>query len=425
MKAYFSLTALGLLIAAFCGAALSWDGAAYLFHVLDEQRPFTPNHRLINIPLQWPVLLSSHFTSDLAVLRTIFGLSYITVPLVALALSWWIVRHQARSLFVWAALGVGFATLPGQFLLVSEANIAIQLFWPILLAILTGMRLVTVPVVLLLTVAVGLSHPDAIALFGFAAVLAFAVGLRRRAARGWLWLWALYFAVVTGIILVRFLRLRTAYEGDQVSLEMLRWTFSVAVAGLPLLAMMGSFLVATAIFAAPWVAKIQNRTLLLAIYASELVAGIGIAVLLLVWASIPRLWMFANKFTFAALFTSLFPMGLAALESLLNPASDPERADSELRWLHRRRTAQVTAGIFALVLCAQSATWLYLTRQLEQTGTAALLANLPHRIMYCSSRVSSHKNYYSAKIGVRQPPLPRVSAWTLIRCGIGGVDGLI
>ncbi|RIK39971.1 MAG: hypothetical protein DCC55_16490 [Chloroflexi bacterium] len=369
MKAYFNLTAIGLFIAAFCGAALSWDGATYLFHLLDEQRPFIPNHRLINIPLQWPVLVSSRFTSDITVLRTIFGLSYVTVPLVALALSWWVVRHQARSLFVWAALGVGFATLPGQFLLVSEANIAIQLFWPIVLAILTGMRMITVPIVLVLAVAVGLSHPDAVALFGFATVLAFAVGLRRRAIRRRMWLWSLYFGVVAAIILVRFLLLRTQYEGEQLSLEMLQWTFSVAVAGIPLLAMIGLFMIAIAIFVAPWVAKIQNRNLLLAIYAFELAVGIGIAVLLVLWASIPQLWMFANKFTFAALFTSLFPMGLAALESLLDPHSGPERADADPRWPHRRRTAQVVAGVFALVLSVQSVVWARMTGQLQQTLT--------------------------------------------------------
>src|ERR1700754_3837231 len=145
LSAYFLLAGVGLFVAAFSGAALAWDGSVYLFQLLDDQRPFVPHYRLINIVLQAPVLILSMLTGDLAVLRAAFGLVYASIPLLALAASWWVVRQFAPELFVWAALGIGFGMLPGQFNFVAEALLSVLLFWPLGLAILVGLRRQHVP----------------------------------------------------------------------------------------------------------------------------------------------------------------------------------------------------------------------------------------------------------------------------------------
>lgn len=135
MRTFFSLIGAGLVFAALSGAVLSWDGSVYLFNVLNEQQPFAANDRFINVLLHWPVVLGSRLTSNIVVLQTLLGLMYVTIPLTALALCWWVVRDGARELFVWPALAIGLGMLPGIFQFVAEANIVVFLFWPVVLAI--------------------------------------------------------------------------------------------------------------------------------------------------------------------------------------------------------------------------------------------------------------------------------------------------
>ena len=58
VRAFFLLATLGLVLAALCGAALSWDGSIYLFELLDKQRPYVSQGRLITWPLHLPVVLA-------------------------------------------------------------------------------------------------------------------------------------------------------------------------------------------------------------------------------------------------------------------------------------------------------------------------------------------------------------------------------
>ena len=231
---YIGLVALALCFAAVCGAALSWDGSGYLFETLDKQVPFTTHLRLISVPLQLPVLLVSRITDNPTVLQTVFGLPYVAVPLLALAASWWVVGEQARSLFVWPVLGIGVGTLAGQFNFTSEANVALQLFWPVLLALLTGMRKAHVPLVLLLCLAIVFSHPYAIVLFASASLVALA--LAQRGIAGWrLRWWAVGFAAAAALGVVALLTSR--YDTQQLSSGGLLWSFGISTEGLPRVAL--------------------------------------------------------------------------------------------------------------------------------------------------------------------------------------------
>src|ERR671930_1145868 len=181
MRLYFGLTIVALGFMAVYGRAVSWDGSYVLFKVLDLQSPYVLAHtRLINIPLLWMVLFINRFTSDSSILQIVYGLVYAVIPFVALAISCWVVRGYAQALFLWAALGVGLGTLPGQFCLVCEAISAISLFWPIILAILIRIRRHQVPVIVLFAIVIFFTHPVAIMLFAFGVILAFAIGIRSR-----------------------------------------------------------------------------------------------------------------------------------------------------------------------------------------------------------------------------------------------------
>jgi hypothetical protein len=363
MRLYFQITALGLLVAALCSAPLAWDGAVYLFHLLDDQAPFVPHARIVNEPLQLPVLLLSRVTGNLTLLTLAFSAIYVSIPLLALALSWWAVRTRAPSLFVWPALGIGLGTLPGQFMFVSEANLAVQLFWPIGLAILTGLERRTLPLVAVLSPVILFSHPIGVPLLIGAAVLAGLLAVwvgrpqRGRSAAETtdlgtrLWLATGSFTVLAGLAVVRFAVTRTSYESDQLSPEVLGWTFGVAVAGPPLVALVLSWLAGLTLLMPDRVG--QGR----AVRLVGLLSLLGAAVTLLAWAADGARWTWALKFVYWAPLASLSFLGLATVDLLAHRAPGSGGRSPAWRWPHRLRTARLAASAFALVLIVQSTVW--------------------------------------------------------------------
>lgn len=375
MQCYFLLAAVGLFVAALSGAALAWDGGVFLFQLLDDQSPFVPHGRAVHVFLQIPTLALSQLTGDLTVLRTAFGLVYAAVPFLAMVASWWVVRPHAPTLFIWAAFGLGFGMLPGQFLLVGESNLAVVLFWPIALAILTGIRRRHVPLVILLAALVMISHPIASPLFAVAAGLAFSVGLRAVGRRRTMWRWALVFGVLALMAALRVWLFHTEYEAEQASLETLRWAFTVAVAGSPLLALTCAWVAGLMVFIAPFAGR--RRRVTVALRAIELLSIAMATAVLIRWAIDPEQWRWELKYGYWAPVASLSFLGLAALEVLMRGGA-PEKAvravavsgiDSlrGLAWSHRVGTAQLVALACSLVLIVQSTAWLRLSNRLSET----------------------------------------------------------
>ncbi len=389
MKVFFLIVSLALIVGVLAGGALLWDGSYYLYRVLDTGAPFVPHGRLINIPLQLPVIWLSQFVTDLNVLKLIFGLSYALVPLAALGLSWWIVKDERPELFVWCALGIGFGTLMLQLAFISEAIIVIQLFWPVLLALVTRPRLSVYVVVVLLTAAIIFSHPFAIVLYGLAAVLAFVVGWRYPDRRVQLWALAGLFAVLAMAATLRFNNIHDSYEADRLSVDQLRATFDSSMSGYRLIALVSIYLAMVLAFIAPRMTRFQNwltrrwqlqpRQVTWGLYVVELGCIVVAGLLLVIWAIAPRLWEAALSFRTWALFVSLPFMGMAALEGLMRSPSrvpgDSPAAGGD--WPHRMRTVQVTGLVFLIILSIQSLAWLDLTRNLNETLTQSSTACIP------------------------------------------------
>jgi hypothetical protein len=375
LSIYFLLAGVGFVVAALSGAALSWDGSVYLFQLLDEQKPFSPHYRFINVILQAPILALSQVTSDLTVLRTVFGLVYTSTPLLGLGICWWVVRKHAPSLFVWATLGIGFGLLPGQFGFIAEALLAVVLFWPVGLAILVGMRREHAALVAVLSALIVISHPVATPLFAVATGLCLVVGGRLPARRSVLWRWGLGFAGLTLLTGVRLWLFRTPYEIEQSSPEILRWSFTVAVLGLPLLSLASALVTALALLVAP---LINHRSPLRFVLRAVELVGILVATALLIrWAIDPEQWRWALKYAYWAPIGSLAFLGFGMLEVLLRPgqagsAHDASSAETRVpqhgpNLGHRIRTAQIVGLACSLVLIIQSSAWLQLTNRLNQS----------------------------------------------------------
>ena len=169
-----------------------------------------------------------------------FGLGYALIPLACLLSAWVVVRRQAPGLFLWASFGIGIATLPGQLPIYAEANIAVQLFWPILLALLAGINRRTLLLVVLFSVVLFFTHPYAIALFAFAAAVALLLappaGARRLSRLGG------GFRPCGDPALARFLAMRSPYEDAQLTGTSLLPAFRSAVAGPVIVALALAFL---------------------------------------------------------------------------------------------------------------------------------------------------------------------------------------
>lgn len=184
----FALTLPAVLAAAIVGLPLFQDGASYLFEILMTGSAVR-HHRLSVRLIQLPALLVHRWApggDGIAFVRTAFTLGYALVPLVALALSWAVVRRTRPGLVVWPGLVILFVNLV-DFSWVSELLIAMQLAWPLALAwIVAPGAAATIALTLLLLPVIWWLHPLAAALLASVgaacAVVAWRDPTNRRAA---------------------------------------------------------------------------------------------------------------------------------------------------------------------------------------------------------------------------------------------------
>ena len=358
---FFALVAAATGGAAWHLAPLTWDGAYYLFEALDRGRPVAHLGRTVNVVLQSPVLAARRLTDDLAVLRLVFALPYVLVPLLGLVGAWLVCRRTRPDLFVWPAIGVCLAALPGQLFYTSEGPLATHLFWPVLLAPLSG---VTRRHLLWLWVPAALAwaaHPIAAVLFGIASLAAAERGRRAPETRTLLWVLA---AACAAAALAKALSPLTAYESENLRLSRVVDAVRFAAGGR-----VGAALVCVAGAA---VLSLGQRWLLpragvrtrLALVTAPAALALLSGAALIPWARDPIAWARAVDYRFI---TSLLAPGLmlmAVVDGLLGPGptgptglSGPARA--HLRW-GRSLTALAAGVSFAVVLTLQGRSWFHL-----------------------------------------------------------------
>lgn len=325
-------------------AALTWDGAYYLFRTLDTGVPFIAHDRLIDAPIHRPVLWVNSLTDSLTILRATFGAVHVVTPLVALAFSWWVVRKEAPALIIWPLLGIGLATLPGQINFISEGIKAHQLMWPVLLAVLIGLPARTIPMVAMLSLVIMYLHPAAVPVLGAVAAVALLIGTLHPANRERLYPVAVCLAIAS---LLRYGMITGGYQTGEMNIETMKRQWLNSATGLPGVSLILAFAAAIALLGAALLRSIPRP---LQVIPMALVALAGVA--LAFWAIDPTRWWDALEFRGPASIVSLAMAGFASLDAILATGTKRDRLHA-LPGL-RRWTGQTIAVAFAVVLSIQS-----------------------------------------------------------------------
>lgn len=297
--------------------------------------------------LQLPTLLASRFTSNLKILALIFSLSYASVPMIGLAVSYLICRKR-QSLFIWPALGICVASLPGILFFNSDAIMCPALSWPLLLATLIGVGVGEFALVALLAMTILVSHPNSVVFFGLGTVTAFVSAkmspFNRLRYAG---------ALALGLLcLGRLIMPITEYERRQLAFSTLRTSFKMAVRGFPLA------LLALTLLAAIFCLRqsVHRKPKSIADFAL-LGAVISAGLILVPWSINPHSWWKALDYRSWYPLVSGVLMGACALDSW-------RKADQASLW-HQRQPALIAIGaVFLVVLSLQSLAWLRLTNRL-------------------------------------------------------------
>jgi len=175
-------------ITAFVGLPLFQDGAWYFFKIATSGVAELPNLRYTALLPQLPTVWAAPVVDDAVMLRHIFSLSYVALPVASLLGCWLLVRRRAPALMLFPLLW--FLLNLVNFSGVSELLSSLYLTWPLVLAMLLAPRRywtrayagITGPMLAAL-------HPlaflPALALALLAAALAW---LRPRLRRAWGWL---------------------------------------------------------------------------------------------------------------------------------------------------------------------------------------------------------------------------------------------
>jgi hypothetical protein len=331
---------LGFAACVIAGAYLLWDGAYYMFTVLERQAPLAFHGRYAGQLLQLPVLLTSHLTSDPRVLRVVFGASYAACPLLGLALSWWTVRRRAPQLMLWPLLGICLVLLPGRLFGVGESLIVVDLGWPILLATAVGLPRGPALVSVALAAVIFTLHPASALVYALVAVLGAGVAVARPQRRLVLGVWSGLFAVAAG---VRWLIPRDPFEQAGLTRHALRLQYDLSVAGRPLVLILATAAVGCA---ALLLRLPRGRRPPAGAAAALLLAPLAVAAIaILPWAAHPADWSQEVAYREFGVILSLPFFALLGVDALA-----PARIATALDALSGRTRALAAEG--AAVLCA-------------------------------------------------------------------------
>jgi len=353
MRAFFVLVLLALLLCAVSGTTMAYDGSYYVIKSLDAGAPMVPNRRYIHDPLQRPLMLMSQITDNVGVLQTTFGLAYVAIPFFALAASWWVVRKRNPGLFVWAAFGIGIGTLPGQIGWISEAASIWQLFWPVVLMLLLGVRKRDIPLMAFLCLVIFIANPQASLIFGSGMVLVFLSGWRFSARRRVDWTWAAVFAALCTITVIRFAIEVNPYETEQLGFSLLLERFASAFANWPLVALIAAMLAGLFLILS---GRVPGKRVPRVVVWLLIVCGLTT----LIRAFVPAFWADSLNYRFF-LPIAVFPfMALALLDLVV------ARQPSEFH-ASRLGVIQGIGLIFAVSLIIQSVEWMVMTQSLRDT----------------------------------------------------------
>jgi hypothetical protein len=349
---FFTLVFIALLVAAFCNDALSYDGAYYFFHLLDTRATLSPLGRIANAPLQYPTLVVSRYTDDLAILRFIFSACYASIPAIVLVLCWVICHKTRPSLFMWPALSICLAGLAGQFSFYAEAIVATNLLWPAILLPLTDITIYDFVLVAIAAVVAWFSYPATAVLLGAIAVVSLAFAATREEIRVRRFIYGIVFA---GGALTRIAKPLKPYEQKMLGFGTLVYTFHSIVLGWPLFTIFLCLLIAIAGISS---GGYRKGTSVVAGLLTLLVCVAGIGMVL--WVIRSSNWVDSQGYRFWYPGIALLLMLGAATEVWLYPM-----ANEGVAQLQRSQALVSMGAVFLVVLSLQSLIWNRLSDRLS------------------------------------------------------------
>jgi len=372
ISAYFAIIALAGAVAAGLGLALAWDGAWLAFNALDHGRPYILFHRWIGLPIQLPLEIARRLTSDIGLLSFVYGLAYFAVPVVCLAAAWLLVHRREPRLFVWATLGIGLISLPGQAFVVSEALMAVQLTWPLFLAILAGSLSDHRFIVGALGIALVLTAPTAIPLLlGLAAATAIVQRLDRTASSRDRWWIAVFLGLAAAATVRSVVSNDIGAHAVETSMDVLVLRLQLAVLGRPLASILLVYL-AGALLVAGSEARRRGRPGGRQLDLGAVICAVGAGAILVSWSLDPHAWSNAINYRTWLPFLSVPVLGLAFLDArLLQAGRDrPYAANSPEGGPARQWLAISQAVATFLVLATIGLSWHGLSGRLDAAAAA-------------------------------------------------------
>ncbi len=349
---------IAVLVAAFAGAILLYDGAWFLFALLDTHRIEIPQLRISFALMQWPAIWVAEATESVPLTRFVFSLVVMAMPPISIALCWWIVRKSAPWLIIWPAIGIFLVDLPGQMHWIATSIRTNQLFWPILMAILVGIPTNTIPALFILFVFALFMHPQVSVYFMAgacaAAYLAWLQPEHREKLR------SAAILLVFGA-LFRYGILSGGYEQQEASFDNQIGQWQRSVLWLPLILLVSAL--AVAIFV--WLKRHYPGKATRGRNGNVLLAALALpgVICIIIWATDATLWKTAIDYRGPSLWHSLIVMGIAFLDAAW-PRKTEESAESTAL---RLRLSNYAAVLFCVVIALQSFTW---DRELDKVRNA-------------------------------------------------------
>lgn len=333
-----------LILAVVNNMALTWDGAWYLFTMLNTGQTYIAHDRLIDAPLHMPVIWASQLSDGMRLPLLVFGTVHVVTPIVAILLSWWVVRKQAPSLIVWPVLSIGLMMLPGHANFIAETLKAYMLMWPLLLAVLVGLPSSTIAVFTMVALAIVLLHPAAVLIFLATTAAAFVIAWIRPTERSRL----IQAAICLGIVAVlRYTMIVDGYETDGLSLASVRAQWDTSATAHTTLAVLLAFGVGALLIAHRLVGRWNSA------FASVMVGMVAVAgVALSMWARDLGAWRMALDFRGPNHIVTLALAGMAFVDTVI-----ATRFSSALPGGFqsvRRLVSLAIAVVFAVVISLQS-----------------------------------------------------------------------
>lgn len=360
-----AILALAGLFTCWCDTPMIWDGAYQFCYSLRAQEPYKYLTRFHSYIVWMPMILLTHLTHNLTVLKWAFGLPFALAPAASVLLSWLVIRRLAPHLIIWAIFGAAAAPLPGQIFIINDSIFQQHMFWPVFL----GLLLPLGPWQMLglaLLAAFQLSHQIGTVLLTGGGAAAMVLALRDREHRLELLIKSCVCFILAAVALWKMVHFPDSYAQREFTWARLSETWQWGVAGYPLrgVALMWSAGLCLLICGFLHPARLERARLILVCAATLCV--VAAAINWSYWAGRQNGKLWADAVNYRRWVVPLtLPFYLLALVDVW--ASNPDRRRvNRAGQAPRVSLGYLIACTFALVLSIQSVVWARLIDRLKK-----------------------------------------------------------